>query len=85
MQDLVRDRGITRVRVYVVENAHQAPSLGSLLTLSVELRDGVGYLLTGRETATSNVTPAIDPERDLTLAAKRFVLGLVHELLGRGF
>ncbi len=79
-QDLARELSITHQHVSRIELGDATPSLEMLLKLSRRLGVSTDYLLTGEETTPPDVAGAIRAAPDISVTAKRHLVGIVEEL-----
>ena len=72
--------GFTPQHISIIELDKRAPSLPSLARLAEELGVTIDYLVTGREGVITEAIPAIKADKNLSLKAKKALVGLVEEL-----
>ena len=82
--ELAKELGVSRQRVSHIELGQVAPPLPMLLKIGRQLGVSTDWLLTGRETADPpDVTDAIRADQGISPTAKRHLIGIIEELLGR--
>lgn len=71
---------VTAQHISRIELDQAAPSIETLLKLSQKLGVSTDYLLSGHETVPLDATGAIRAEPDISVAAKRHLIGLLNQL-----
>jgi len=79
-QELAESLGVTAQHISAIEQDNRAPSLPFLAKLAEELGVTVDYLVTGKESAVTDIIPVIKADKTLNLETKRALITLVQEL-----
>lgn len=79
-QELADAIGVTRQHISAIEQGKAFPSLSSLAKLAEELGVTTDYLVTGKESAITDVIPAIKGSKRLNVKVKKILVGLIQEL-----
>ena len=78
-EQLAAATGLSPQYVSLIEQAKRSPSVSSLARFAEELGVTADYLITGKESATSDAISAIKADPELTAEAKKALMATVRE------